>query len=131
MAVNWKHPEWMDRIGEWVTLRATARGSREVKDIGRELYLPMPSGFKAQGKVGETMYDAYLARAQYPEIMEPTLTGMVGLIHHQEPTIEMPTAMDFIREEATVDGQPLDVFHRRVTLGGRQPWPCGLRRQRG
>ena len=115
MAVDFKHPEWTMHLDDWIMLRDVIRGNYEVKTIGRELYLPKPGGFAAQGTVGDKMYDAYLTRAQFPEIMEPTLTGMVGLVHQHEPQIELPSQLEYVREKATIDGLPLDVFHRRVT----------------
>jgi len=96
-------------------LRDCARGAREVQDIKQQIYLPMPNGFKAQSDNGVEMYAAYSKRGQFPEIVEPTVTGMVGLVHHSEPTIDMPSQMDYIYEKATWDRQPLEVFHRRMT----------------
>jgi hypothetical protein len=115
MAVDYKHPEFFDRWDEWVMLRDCARGAREVQQIKRDVYLPQPLGFQSQPDKGKALYDAYLLRAQFPEIVEQTVTGMVGLVHDKDPEIEMPKQMEYIWEKATWDGQPLDVFHRRMT----------------
>jgi hypothetical protein len=77
--------------------------------------LPQPSGFSAQKDGGRALYEAYQKRAQFPEIAEPTIRGMVGVIHRTEAQIEMPKAMEPLWEKATKDGLPLEALHRRIT----------------
>lgn len=112
--VSDKHPDWADRIGEWAVMRACARGETAVKEAGEE-YLPMPSGFRAQEDGGRAMYAAYMKRAQFAEILAPTIRGMLGVIHRTEAQIEMPAAMEGLWEKATADGLPLEALHRRIT----------------
>jgi hypothetical protein len=112
--VSTTHPAYADRIEEWQVCRDAARGETAVKGNGGT-YLPMPSGFKTQKDGGAAIYAAYQTRAQFPEIMNPTISGMVGVIHRNEFGIEMPEAMEPIWERATKDGLPLESFHRRIT----------------
>lgn len=112
--VSEKHPEWIDRADEWATLRACARGETAVKAAGED-FLPMPSGFTAQSDGGRAMYAAYMKRAQFSEILAPTIRGMLGVIHRTEAQIEMPAAMEGLWEKATADGLPLEALHRRIT----------------
>jgi hypothetical protein len=114
MAVDNKHPDYLERAGEWAIMRHTARGAKAVKEQG-ETYLPMPSGFRAQADAGKAMYGAYSTRAQFPEIVTPSISGMVGIIHRSEAQIKMPKAMEGLWEKATKDGLPLEALHRRVT----------------
>ena len=114
MAVDSKHPDYVDRLYEWAQMRHTARGEQAVKAEGT-IYLPMPSGFTTQPDRGVAMYRAYQLRAQFPDILAPTLRGMVGVIHRTEAQIEMPDAMLGIWERATKDGLPLEALHRRIT----------------
>lgn len=109
-----KHPDWTDRVDEWRLMRHAERGPTEVKRQG-QAYLPVPSGFKTQADGGVAMYAAYMARADYPDVIVPTLTGMVGLIHRTEAQIELPPALEYLWEDATPDGLPLEAFHRRLT----------------
>ncbi|MQX25027.1 DUF4055 domain-containing protein [Sinorhizobium meliloti] len=113
-AVDTKHPLWTARAPEWTLMRDTAGGENEVKAAGIT-YLPQPSGFKAQADGGRALYDAYQTRAQFPEIVLPTIHGMVGVIHRTEAQIEMPEAMKPLWEKATKDGLPLEALHRRIT----------------
>lgn len=113
-AVDTKHPEYVARAGQWRLMRDTAGGEADVKAAGEE-YLPQPSGFTAQEDGGRALYAAYQKRAQFPEIVQPTIHGMVGVIHRTEAQIEMPAAMEPLWEKATKDGLPLEALHRRIT----------------
>jgi hypothetical protein len=112
--VDAKHPEYADHVSEWTLMRHTHRGEKAVKEAGEE-YLPMPSGFRVQADSGRAMYGAYQKRAQFPEIVAPTIRGMIGVIHRTEAQIEMPDAMLGLWERATSDGLPLEALHRRIT----------------
>ena len=112
-AVSNKHPDYIDRFDEWKEMRDAARGERAVKAEG-ELYLPMPDGFSLNPR-SAAMYSAYQTRAQFSEILAPTIRGMVGVIHRTEAQIDMPAAMQGLWERATGDGLPLEALHRRIT----------------
>lgn len=112
--VDSKHPDWTDRAEEWSVMRACARGEVAVKAAGED-YLPMPSGFRAMVDGGRAMFAAYMKRAQFSEILAPTIRGMIGVIHRTEAQIEMPAAMEGLWERATADGLPLEALHRRIT----------------
>ncbi|MCZ2501132.1 hypothetical protein GN316_31605, partial [Xylophilus sp. Kf1] len=61
------------------------------------------------------MFEAYQTRAQFSEILAPTIRGMIGVIHRTEAQIDMPPAMEGLWERATADGLPLEALHRRIT----------------
>ena len=109
MPVDARHPDYEDREADWQVMRDCDRGETQVK-VREDEYLPIPTGF-----VGTDFYSQYLLRAQFPEILQPTLDGMVGLIHRVEPNIEMPPAMEPLWERATKDGLPLEAFYRQIT----------------
>lgn len=115
--VSSTHPDYDDRADEWQTMRDCARGAKAVGERGA-IYLPMPSGFRTQADSGTAMYGAYSLRAQFPDLLAPTLRGMVGVIHRVEAQIEgieegKPLA--YLWEKATADGLPLEALHRRLT----------------
>src|SRR5690554_4581750 len=113
-AVDTKHPLWLAMADKWELMRDTTAGETSVK-AASTTYLPQPSGFSAQKDGGRALYEAYQMRAQLPEIVEPTIRGMVGVIHRTEAQIEMPKAMEPLWERATKDGLPLEALHRRIT----------------
>lgn len=114
MPVDTKHPDYIAHQPEWKLMRDTERGPVAISD-GGELYLPKPSGFTADSDGGIAMYGAYKQRARFPNIVSPTVRGMVGLIHRKEANIEMPPAMEPLIEKCTKEGLTLDAFHMTIT----------------
>jgi hypothetical protein len=112
--VDTKHPDYVQRLPNWEMMRDTVMGENGVKDR-LESYLPIPDGFYAQPDNGRQMYSAYITRAQFPEIVRPTIAGMVGVIHRTEADIKLPKAMEGLTELATPDGLPLEDLHKRIT----------------
>lgn len=131
--VSTPHPEYIAAEPDWKLMRDAVDGERAVKAEG-ETYLPKPDGFNAMPDGGVGAYDAYVKRAQFPEIAAPAILAMVGVIHQSEIAIHLPKPrddtgkvrtdadgnplsgpMDSIWESATADGMPLEVFHRRIT----------------
>ena len=115
MAVSTRHPE-MDarRLSDFRTMRDTMVGAQQVKAAGT-LYLPKPSGFASHGDGGDSAYEAYKKRADFEELVAPTVAEMVGIVHAKETQIELPDAMAPIWENADGDGLTLEAFHRRIT----------------
>jgi len=114
MTVDSRHPKYIEYEREWRIMRDTSRGEYLVKRWATE-YLPMPSGFASQGDGGEAMYLAYKKRAQFPEIVAPTVQGIIGIIHGQEWQVQLPPALEYLHEDATPEHINLESFMRRVT----------------
>jgi hypothetical protein len=144
MAVSTLHPLLtVDRRAEWQLMRDCMDGALAMKRRG-EQYLPKPDGFTGQDDGGSAMYEAYKARAQFPELLAPSVAAMVGIIHGREIPVEMPDAMMYLWENADGKGLPLEVFHRRITRellviggygvladfdqAGGEPWLSGYAR---
>lgn len=141
MSVETKHPSFdFIKANEFKLLRDSNEGESNIK-AKSELYLPKPSGFKAMPDQGKAMYDAYKVRAQFPDILSPTIAAMVGIIHGKEIEIEKPDSLNYIDESATGSGLSLEAFHRRITTellkigrygvlaeapeSGGEPYLCG------
>jgi hypothetical protein len=109
------NPAYDDYIHSWTVMRDTVDGEDCIKDKG-ETYLPMKSGIKYGVKDAgrqKHAYDTYKARAEFPEIVSPTVTGSQGLVG--KPTkIELPSGLEPLREKATKDGLTLENLHARV-----------------
>jgi hypothetical protein len=120
------HPEYTSAIAEeWRIMRDTYRGESAIKARG-ERYLPMPSGFKFHPggpEVRDAMYDAYMKRARFPEIVTNAIRGMVGIAHSQDWQIDLPAALEPMRERLELPGilfQP-GVPAAVQRFGGRLP----------
>jgi hypothetical protein len=116
-SVDSKHPDYAKLADDWQIMRDCEQGERAVKQ-GGERHLMMPSGFKEQDDGGALFYTAYQQRAQFPDILQPTLAGMVGVIHRVEIQVtglEEGKPLAKLWEKCTPDGLPLEAFARLVT----------------
>lgn len=114
-AVKELHPALTaERRDEWQLIRDCMDGESAIKRRG-EKYLPKPSGFKQQSDGGDAMYAAYRARAQFPALLAPSVGAMIGIIHNTEFDIELPSALEYLWENADGEELPLEAFSRRIT----------------
>ncbi|MBN8189536.1 DUF4055 domain-containing protein [Salipiger thiooxidans] len=118
MSVSTKHPEYTaERAADWRLCRDAYEGETAFKAAG-SLYLPKPSGYsKAAGHTddGQAAYAAYKARAEFPEILGPSIGAMVGIIHGTEIQIDIPDALTYLHENANGQRKTLVDFHREIT----------------
>lgn len=115
MSVNNKHPTYTaQRLSDWRVCRDAYDGEGSIKARGEE-YLPMPSGYLKQKDRGLAAYAAYKMRAQFPDIMAPSVAAMIGIIHDKEISVEIPDALEFLHENADGEGATLVDFHREIT----------------
>jgi hypothetical protein len=112
-----QHPSYTQFAPAWELMRDAFDGEDCVKAKG-EKYLPMKSGTEAIADPlkREKAYKAYKLRAEFPELVAPTVRGSVGIMLKQSANIELPTAMDYLRTNATRDGLTLEAVHRRIAV---------------
>ena len=94
---------------EWQLMRDAMGGESDMKARGTE-YLPSPTAFN-----DDKLYQAYQKRAQFPELLAPSIGAMIGIIHGREIEITMPDAMLYLWENVDGNSLPLEAFHRRIT----------------
>lgn len=145
MTVETKHPSLTtQRLADWKLCRDAYEGEGDVKAAG-ETYLPMPSGYATMSDGGSKAYKAYKDRAQFPEIMAPSIGAMVGIIHDNEIAIELPDSLGFLAENVDGNSTTLADFHKEITRqllitgrygvladapeGGGDPYLAGYRAQ--
>lgn len=82
------------------------------------LYLPATPGQVLNGlgvnQQGRSSYDAYKARAVFPNYVSEGVRGMIGVMHNKPPVIELPSALAPLRETASVHGEGLELLLRRI-----------------
>lgn len=120
MGVEQKHPDYSDRQADWVQMRDTYGGERLIKEAG-ETYLAATSGMVEDGSRGgdpnargAVQYNAYRTRARFPDLVSEAVQALLGVMHHKPPVIELPAAMEPIREFATNRGESLEMLLRRI-----------------
>jgi len=113
MPVDTRHPDYDEWLPYWKRLRDAAAGEDAIKARGTA-YLPAPSSVQSRHPEQEPEYINYKARARYPEAVGPAVEGMVGLMARKPPAIELPESLEYLQEQATADGLPLDALIDRV-----------------
>lgn len=117
MAIDTKHPLYAEFLEDWQMMRDTYRGERVVKARG-QLYLPPTSGMVADGMApeqpGAKAYQAYKARAVFHDFVADAVEAMIGMMHHKPPVIELPAALEPLRERATIHGESMEQLLRRI-----------------
>ena len=79
--VSTYHPSMTaEYLAEVALMRDAVAGESAIK-AKSEIYLPKPSGFAAMTGAGDKQYAAYKTRAQFPEILAPSVSAMVGIGH--------------------------------------------------
>lgn len=109
------HPKYDDFKESWQTMRDTIGGEDDVKD--KELaYLPMKSGMLAitDKTVQNNAYRAYMTRAEFPELVAPTVRGSTGLITDKMPEITLPSQLEYLRENYDGTGKTLDSLFKAM-----------------
>jgi len=118
MSLRNKNPLYDEFFIDWVTMRDTFKGQRAIKDK-TYTYLPATDGQERGGlkkttDLGYKAYQAYLIRATFPEFVNDAVRMALGVMHRKEATILLPKKMEFLRENATVDGESLTVLLKRI-----------------
>lgn len=124
--------EYRRKVFSMRQIRDCVNGSDAVKRAG-EMYLPMPSGMEllnaAPGQVksrsenalsdrrlsisdapwhhGNAAYSAYVHRAKFPDMTANTLRGLVGIATRRDPEVSIPSAISYLEDLATVEGDTL------------------------
>lgn len=119
MPVNTAREEYEVRVPDWQACRDSMAGERAIKAEGAT-YLPVPPGMNNEGqtylqggkKVADTRYSFYKSFAEFPEMIATVFDGFQGIIHGNDPHIELPEKLEYLMDKATVDGKTLlDLWH--------------------
>ncbi len=117
MSIDSVHPEYSDFIDSWVSMRDFYKGERVVKSK-RTTYLPPTKGMLEDGmypgQLGYSVYDAYLKRSLFPDVVKIGIETYLGLMHKKDAIIELPSRMEPLRESATLYGESLQMILRRI-----------------
>jgi len=130
MALPDKHPEYVERVGEWLQMADTYAGERAVK-TKRMDYLPATEGMVQDGMTtpsspGWKDYEAYLLRAVYHNFVRDAVQAMVGILHNKPAVITLPPRLSDMMTKATIQGESLQQLLRRINVAQLTFARCGL-----
>ncbi len=123
------HPDYLARRPDWVVMFDTNEGQRHIKSKSTA-YLPATSGMRALSATkdklsdeGLELYKAYLIRAFFPDLVKETVRALTGILDREAANIELPDALEDMRELATPKGESLNdllvAMHMNQLLYGR------------
>lgn len=113
MSVSDKHPDLTAaRLAEWKLIEDALEGESAIKAAG-VTYLPCPVSFK--GKEQGNAYRDYKMRARFPAYLAPSVSAMMGVMHGQEVSYQLPPNMEKLKENIDGEGRSLERFHELLT----------------
>lgn len=127
------HPEYEEHRCAWKRVRDTYKGQEHVHKLGVE-YLPpttgmakmLPSGSYQWDEKGLTKYAGYKCRAIFPGDMAEMVRTAIGILWNKDATIELPKKLEYIRDEATSEGDSIYQLMRDVNVEQLLVGRCGL-----
>lgn len=131
MALDDKHPKYLERLPQWKIVGDCYAGEEKIKAEGAT-YLPPTSSMRARGwgkkldSSGQKAYDAYILRALFHEFFRDAVVGMLGSIHRKPPSFKVPPGLDDFVKKASSKGESLELFWRRITEAQLVPGRCGV-----
>ena len=126
-AVSNPHPDFLARRPDWTLMFDANEGQRHIKSR-KNIYLPPTSGMRALGlenatDEGALLYDSYLTRAFFPDLVKETVRALAGILDREPANIELPEALEDMREIATPKAESLNdllvQIHMNQLLYGR------------
>lgn len=111
------HPDYTFYSDDWESMRDFYDGEKAVKEKDIK-YLPPTSGMVIDGmlpkQLGYEIYQAYKARAVFPDYVKEGVEALIGLIHQHDAKIELPPRMEYLRTNATINGESLMLLLRKI-----------------
>jgi len=127
MPVNSTHKQYTQNIKKWRLVRDCDEGSEAIKKrskgdsktstlTGRPgtAYLPAPNPTDVSAENIER-FVAYLERASYVNFTGHTKEGMLGLVFRKETVSELPSSIDYMKENANGGGLSSDQMIKDVS----------------
>ena len=113
------HPLYSAMLKYWQKGLDCYEGSECIKQKGDEYLKPtggmILDGYPSPGTAGLGNYEAYKQRAVFPDDYEEAINAAVGIIHKKPATIELPEALEYLRDKATPLGESLQLLLRKIT----------------
>lgn len=97
--VQEQRKELYDVLDRYETISDSIEGEHKVKSRGKK-YLPVPSSCSS---TTDDRYKAYLLRANYFNVCQPTRDALKGQIFLRPPIVKLPEGLEFLIDD--VDGE--------------------------
>ena len=112
--VTFTRPEYNAALPSWRLINDVCAGERAVK--ARTItYLPQPNP-DDESQENDTRYRQYLARAVFYNATGRTAQGLVGSAFRKWPSLEVPTAIDYVSTD--IDGAGVSIYQQSQSVLG-------------
>lgn len=102
MSADFIHPELVEVQDQYRLISDCIKGAKAVKGRGT-LYLPDPDAGLGPAQLGANpRYYGYIARANFYNVAQRTVEGLIGQIFLRNPNVEVPNRLNIVK--ADVDG---------------------------
>jgi hypothetical protein len=130
MAINDRHPLYVEKVGEWIQMHDTYKGERAIKRKRLE-YLPpseamIQDGMTTPSSPGWKDYEAYLTRAYFHDVVRDAVKAMIGIMHMKPAVITLPPRLAPMMDKATIQGEGMQMLIRRINEAQLVYGRCGL-----
>ncbi len=118
MTIKTTHPEYAPALPLWQLCRDCYAGENTIKAKTTQ-YLPYTAGMMIDGvasasQPGSQRYNSYIGRAVFPEVMTDTIGILVGILNRKEASIQLPTALEPLRDKASILNESLSDILRKI-----------------
>lgn len=117
MAITSVHPQYQKFSPLWIKMRDCFMGADHIKEQGTT-YLPPTPAMRYDGmgqeEDGRKRYEDYKLRAIFPEYVGDAVVNHGGMLHSKEAVINLPAAMEGLRQAATSKKEGLYQLLRRI-----------------
>ncbi len=117
MSIENTHPLYAATSPDWVVMRDTFGGQRMIKEAGL-VYLPATTGMLADGmganQLGLAAYNAYLARAEFPDLVKDAVLTLTSVLNRKPAEIKVPARLEPLLESITRKGETAQMLLRKI-----------------
>lgn len=111
--VTFQRQEYIDAVPVWKVVSDVVAGQRKVKAAETE-YLFKPNPLDASNE-NAGRYKQYLARAVFVNYTGRTLVGLLGAAYRKAPSINVPTALDYVLKDVDGKGNSINQQSQQTT----------------
>ena len=97
--------EYTQALAGWQLVKRCVAGAREVRK--HDEYLPMPDP-ENKSPENQARYKQYKKRAMFLNVTGRTRTGLMGAVFRKTAELSLPTAVEYLKENASGDGTSLE-----------------------
>ncbi len=97
--------DYSEALPGWQLVKRCVAGAREVRK--HDIYLPMPDP-ENKSPENQARYKQYKKRAMFLNITGRTRTGLLGAVFRKTAELQLPTGVEYLKENASGDGTSLE-----------------------